>query len=59
MAFLGHENQEVDFTRRKNNTSLLPKYLYMIAKDVPIYSEWLFSVRVNNMKTQKKSLKVD
>ena len=41
----------------------LPKELFLLAKDVPIPSEWLFgddiNARINNIKAQQKAFKVD
>ena len=41
----------------------LPNELYLLAKDVPIPSDWLFGddikARINNIKAQQKAFKVD
>ena len=41
----------------------IPKDFYILGKDVPIPSEWLFvddiNTRINNIKDQQKAFKVD
>ena len=63
MTFLGHANQEADSIRRTNITVSLPKDLYPLVKEVPKLSECLFdddiNARINNIKAQQKTFKVD
>ena len=62
-VFLGHANQEAGSIRRTKIALSLPKYLYSLAKDVPVPSEWLFgddiNVRINNIGAHQKVFKVD
>ena len=65
ITFLGHANQEAGSIRRTSIAMSLPKYLYLLAKNVPILSEWIFgddiNTRINNIKVLKfqKAFKVD
>ena len=63
ITFLGHANQEAGSIRRTSIAMSLPKYLYLLAKNVPIPSEWIFgddiNTRINNIKAQQKAFKVD
>ena len=63
MKFLGHANQEADSIGRTNITTSLLKDLYPLVKEVPKLSECLFgddtNARINNIKAQQKTFKVD
>ena len=63
MIFLGHANQEADSIRTTSIAKSLLNELYPLEKDAPIPLEWLFgddiNARINNIKAQQKSFKVD